>query len=105
MSVPSRGVRDIATHTGRVDQLALPYRAYMRISCLEMERSRRDREKASTMRRMTALNGRIQEIEAEKDALLQGLGERVAGRPGGLKVTPPSAMRRSAAINGFKLKY
>jgi len=105
MSVPSRGVRDIRTFSGRVDQVALPYRAYMRISCLEMERSRRDQEKSSAMDRVGILNGRIREIEAEKDALLQGLGERVAGRPSGLKAPPPSAMRRSAATNGFKLKY
>lgn len=105
MSVPNRGVRDIRTLTGRVDMVALPYRAYMRISCLEMERFRRDQERASSMRRMCVLNGRIREIETEKDALLQGLGERGANGPGGQRVAPPSAMRRSAGANGFKLKY
>jgi hypothetical protein len=105
MSVPSRGVRDIRTLSGRVDMVALPYRAYMRISCLEMERFRRDQEKAGAMHRMDILNGRIQEIEVEKDTLLQGLGERGADRPRGRRVTPSSAMRPGANANGFKLKY
>jgi hypothetical protein len=106
MTVPSRGVRDIRTLSGRVDQVALPYRAYMRISCLEMERFRREQEKASSTRRICILNGRIQEIEAEKDDLLRGLGERGAGRPSSQqRIIPPNAPRRSAGTNSFKLKY
>ena len=105
MSVPSRGLRDIRTLSGRVDEVALPYRAYMKLSCLEMERCRRDREKASAMRRMVILNGRIQEIEVEKDALLRGLGERGTNRPISQRVAPQSAMRRSTGANGLKLKY
>jgi hypothetical protein len=70
-----------------------------------MERSRHDREKASATRRMCILDGRIREIEAEKNALLQGLSERVASRPIGHKAAPPSAMRQSAGANGFRLKY
>jgi hypothetical protein len=70
-----------------------------------MERSRRDQEKASAMRRICILNGRVREIDVEKDALLQGLGERLASRPIGHKVAPPSAMRQSAGASGFKLKY
>jgi hypothetical protein len=67
-----------------------------------MERFRRDQEKASAMRRVCIINGRIQEIEAEKDALLCGLGERgVSGR----RIAPRNAMPRSAQANGFKLKY
>ena len=105
MSVPSKGLRDIRTLSGRVDMVALPYKAYLRISCLEMERLRREREKASALGRMTMLDGRIQEIEAEKDVLLQGLGERSVSRPCGQRVTPPSSMRQCAIANGFKLKY
>jgi hypothetical protein len=57
------------------------------------------------MRRMQILDGRIQEIEVEKEALLRGLNESGASRHGGRMVTPQSAMRRSAGTNSFKLKY
>jgi hypothetical protein len=54
------------------------------------------------MRRVCIINGRIQEIEAEKDALMCGLGERGASGRG---IAPRSAMPRSAEANSFKLKY
>ncbi len=74
-----RGLRDIRTHSGRVDGIGVPYKAYMKISCLEMEKARREREKSSARSRIRNIDRRLQEIEAEKDATLKNLGERDPG--------------------------
>ena len=42
-----RSLKDIRTHSGRVDRVVVPYMAYMKISCLEMEKARRETEKSS----------------------------------------------------------
>jgi hypothetical protein len=54
--------------------------AYMKISCLEMEKARRDREKFSAETRIRNIDSRLKEIEAEKAALLVRLGERLPER-------------------------
>jgi len=74
-----RGLRDIRTHSGRVDRVGVPYKAYMKISCLEMEKARREKEKGSAQLRIRNIDKRLEEIEAEKDATLKNLGERNPG--------------------------
>ena len=103
MSVPSRGLRDIRTLSGNVGQITLPHRAYMRLSCLEMERFRRNQEKTSAVRRINNIDGRIQEIEVEKAALLRSLDDRVASHLAGRPVGGLTAPRQR--LGGFKLKY
>jgi len=39
MAVPTKGLTNIRTLSGRVDQVSLPYRSYMQITCLEMEKA------------------------------------------------------------------
>jgi hypothetical protein len=48
MAIPPRNVKslqDIRTHAGRVEEAAIPYKAFMKMSCLEMEKFRRERER------------------------------------------------------------
>lgn len=71
-----RGLRDIRTRSGKVGRAGVPYMAYMNISCLEMEKARREKEKFSAETRIKNINGRLAEIEAEKAELLVCLGER-----------------------------
>ena len=40
-----RGMQDIRTHNGMDNQVYQPYKAYMKISCLEMEKARLGKEK------------------------------------------------------------
>ena len=98
-----RGLQDLRTLSGRVDQ-ATPYLGYMKISCLEMEKFRRGKEKESAMQRVKNIDARFREIEAEKAALLQTLKERNCGNsenaPG---VDPKPALLRSTG--GFKFRY
>ena len=74
-----RGVQDIRTLSGQADQRFLPYKAFLRISCLEMERARRGKERDSALRRVSSIEARFEEIDAEKAALLSGLAASQAG--------------------------
>lgn len=65
-----KGMNDIRTHTGTVDQTFLPHKAFMRISCLEMEKAHRIKEMESSRRRIEAIKKRLEEIETETNALM-----------------------------------
>jgi hypothetical protein len=77
----------------------------MQITCLEMEKARRDMERKSASRRIAAIDARLDEIDKAKQELLQAVAAsgqgRTPGRLPGLDLRP--APRRSAA--GFKIRY
>ncbi len=98
MAIPRRGIQDIRTITGRVRKATLPHEAYLRISHIEMEKARKMVESEKARQLMADISSRLREIEAEKDALLQGMGERETGH----------SLRRSGPpkrAGGFKIKY
>ena len=106
MAIPSRGLNQIRTLSGRTDQLSVPYRSYMQISCLEMERARRNKERKAASQRIALIDTRIGEIDKAKQELLQAVaadGQRAPATrlPGGLEVKP--VPRRS--MGGFKIRY
>jgi hypothetical protein len=100
-----RGLQDIRTISGRVDQSFHPYKAYLRIGCLEMEKARRGSERASATHRVKLIDARFQEIEAEEAALLQNLGERNSDTPttDAKGAEPGTGLRRGKG--GFKIRY
>jgi hypothetical protein len=103
-----RGVKDIRTRSGTPDQVILPYKAYMAITALEMEKFRRETERDNLMLRLNNVNARLQTVESEKAALLQRLGKDAAGRPGRqpLKSSRPSRPCPAAGRAGaFKFQY
>ncbi len=99
-----RGLQDIHTLSGRVDQTTIPYRAYMRVSCLEMEKYRRGKELDSATQRVKNIGDRFREIESEKAVLMQALAERSrvdsSEAPGKKSVIVPGPGRV-----GFRIKY
>ena len=99
-----RGLRDIRTHSGRVDAAGVPYMQYMKISALEMERARRNTEKVSAEARITSINARLAEIESEKGALLIGLGERTT-TASAKSTGEGSEHARENVKQGFRIKY
>jgi hypothetical protein len=105
MAIPTKGLTNIRTLSGRVDQISLPYRVYMQITCLEMEKARRDMERKSASRRIALIDARLDEIDKAKHELLQAVAAsgqgRMPGRLPGLELKP--APRRSAG--GFKIRY
>lgn len=107
MAIPRKGLREIRTLSGRQDQVHLPYQAYMQITCLEMEKARRGKERSSARQRMADIDARLKEIEAEKEALLRALEERNAGNGGKSAGVPNLALKPSLrrGAGGFKLRY
>lgn len=104
MAIPTKGLTNIRTLSGRVDQISLPYRSYMQITCLEMEKARRDMERKSASRRIALIDARLDEIDKAKQDLFQAVATRGHGTPvdlPGLDLKP--APRRSAG--GFKIRY
>ena len=65
-----KSVNDIKTHAGTVGQTFLPHKAFMRISCLEMEKAHCIKEMENSRRRIEAIKKRLEEIETETDALM-----------------------------------
>lgn len=104
MAVPSRGLKNIRTLSGRVDQCAMPSHAYMQVTCLEMEKARRNAERASATQRIGDIDRRLREIETEKQELLEtinGNGARKPARPGRLEFKASPARR----TGGFRIRY
>jgi hypothetical protein len=101
-----RGLRDIRTRSGRVDRVGVPYMAYMKISCLEMEKARREKEKDSAQSRIRNMDKRLEEIEAEKDVTLKALGERKPGTERRRsKIRRISSGKPDKDTEGFKIRY
>jgi hypothetical protein len=96
-------VQNIRTVAGRVDQTFKPYKAFLRISCMEMEKARMIKEKEGLVRRILSIDTRIEAMETEKNALLDSIG-----RPGE-KGRPSGEVKNGEPVSGhpagFRLKY
>jgi hypothetical protein len=107
MAIPPRNLKslqDIRTHAGRVDEAAIPYKAFMKMSCLEMEKFRKERERNSAMTRVNNIDRRFREIEAEKAGILTRL-EEVPERPGRDPEKADSKPPTRQTPKGFRLRY
>ena len=103
-----RSVRDIRTRSGTPDEVIVPYKAYMAITALEMEKFRREIERNSLTLRLNNVNARLETVESEKTALLQRLGQEAGGQPGRrpIKSTRPTRGCPAAGhAGGFKFQY
>lgn len=103
-----RGVKDIRTRSGTPDQVIVPYKAYMAVTALEMEKFRRETERDNLTLRLNNVNARLETVESEKTALLQRLGQEAAGRPGRRPIKSTRPMRGCPAAGqagGFKFQY
>ena len=115
-----RSVRDIRTYSGRVDAGGVPYLAYMKIGCLEMEKARREKERNSALERIRNIDSRINDIDAEKEILLLKLGEKEDANQASISrndgtrqrnsVVPDRSFFQSGNGNyrdkdGFKIRY
>jgi len=96
-----RGVQDIKTISGRVDKDSIPYKAYMKLSVLEMEKYRRDKEKASALKRVANIDKRFQDIEREREEILKNLGFPDGRGP----ARATSTMAPKTSTGTFKIRY
>jgi hypothetical protein len=81
--------------------------AYMKISCLEMEKARRARERQSAQRRIDSIDARVAELDAEKDTLLVRLGERTGNgcATEGAAVDQDEQSTEAQTGDGFRIRY
>jgi hypothetical protein len=100
-----RGVQDIRTRSGSADEGAIPYKAYMKLSILEMEKFRRGKEKTNALQMVHHIDQRFRDIEAERQKIMTALeakGIRRERQPG--LEEPPTAAPRTTT-GPFKIKY
>ncbi len=98
----TKGVQNIRTSSGRVEQQALPHKAYMRLSILEMEKYRRSKEREGALERVRLIDRRFQDIEAERQEILRMLAEM------GLQAPPVGTRAQALPSSGpgpFKICY
>ena len=100
MAIPTRGIRNLRTLSGRADAGSSPYRVYMQVTCLEMEKARRGSERRAAALRIAEIDTRMHEIEVEKARLLENMAERGAAPRG----RPPSTLAPGARAR-FRLRY
>jgi len=103
-----RGVKDIRTRSGTPDQVIVPYKAYMAITALEMEKFRRETERENLTLRLDNVNARLETVESEKEVLLRRLGKEAGGRPARRPIRSSRPVRDCPAAGqsgGFTFKY
>jgi len=101
-----RGVQDIKTRSGSADEGAIPYKAYMKLSILEMEKFRRGKEKTSALERVRKIDQRFQDIEAARQEIFSALESKGIRRQRlpGLEELPTTAAPRTTT-GPFKIRY
>lgn len=99
MSQPRRQIRTLSQLNEK--QPTEPHRIFMKISTLEMEKNRRQQERAKAMERIHTIDNRIQNIEAEVAELLSLLDLPNQNKPAPAEQKPA---KKTSAKN-FVLKY
>lgn len=99
-----RSLQDVRTLSGMVDKASNPYMGYMKMSCLEMEKFRRGKERESALQRVRNIEARFREIEAEKATILRALSVQNDGRPA-REPGPEPAPAPSRNNGAFKVRY
>jgi len=101
-----RGVQDIRTLSGSVDEGTIPYKAYMKISILEMEKFRRGKERQSAMDRVHKIDQRFRDIETARQEIFTALEAKGVHRhiPGPRGPEGPTAAPRTTT-GPFKIRY
>lgn len=95
MPSPRKGLHDIPARQARSRQALPACSLYMQISCIEMEKSRRELELRAAQRRMLKVEQRLAELEREKAALFAALGES----------SPPPPESPAAEVGGMRIEY
>ena len=101
-----RGVQDIKTLSGHADEGTIPYKAYMKLSILEMEKFRRGKEKQNALEKVRKIDQRFRDIEAERQKIMTALeakGIRRQRLPG-LEELPTTEAPRTTT-GPFKIRY
>jgi hypothetical protein len=101
--LPSRGLADLRTLAGLADRQPPSYKAYLRVSFLELERARHGQEIATARRRLAFLVARCREIDAEKSAILANSAGAMP--PSEAAEAPRTGRSGRPGQRGFRLAY
>lgn len=99
-----KGLQDLRTVSGSISGRSVPFRAYMKLSVLEMEKFRRGRERLAALAKVRDIDKRFEDIEAEKRELLASM-EAHGGQPGRPHELKQQTVPPRAAAGSFKIKY
>jgi len=99
-----KGLQDIKTISGRGDDASIPYKAYMKLSALEMEKYRREKEKQSALEKVRNIDRRFQDIEAERQEIISSLEALGTHRQPIFELGGPKAAPRTTT-GSFKIRY
>ena len=105
-----RGVQDIKTISGRADEGSIPYKAYMKLSILEMEKFRRGKEKQNALDKVRKIDQRFQDIEVSRQEIfcaIEGKGVRrhVPAEKSGSDITAGPEAAPRTTTGPFKIRY
>lgn len=99
-----RGLQDVRTISGSIDDRSVPFRAYMKLSVLEMEKFRRGKERLSALAKLRDIDERFKDIDAEKREILTSM-EAHSGQPGRPHEPERQTAPTRAGAGSFKIRY
>lgn len=99
--MPPRGLQSLRTSTGGSGKKVPAYKAYLRVSFLELERTRHGQEIGTAQARVERMLERCREIEREKEAILAASGETSAATI----ATPVAVRTLRSGRRGFRVSY
>lgn len=73
-----RSLKDIRTNIDSSSQFVEPYKGYLRLGSLEMERSRKLQERDNLRERLRVIEERCRQLDAEKEVILGIIDHRAA---------------------------
>jgi hypothetical protein len=74
-----RTLESIPTLSSRQRDTRVPYKTFMQITCLEIEKARLQKEKGSFIERVKKIDSRLQAIASEEATLFQSLEQKKNG--------------------------
>lgn len=94
-----RGVQDIRTYAGRATAPGSKHRTYVRLSTLEMERTRRQHEYETAQARADIARERVQKLETEINELVASLnGDVVPAKPAQMVDPKPGSVSHAYGV-------
>jgi hypothetical protein len=100
--LPLRGLANLRTLAGLADRQPQSYKAYLRVSFLELERARHGQEIVTAQRRLAFLVARCRAIDAEKSEILAGSGAAPSSQS---PEAPRTGRSGQSGKRGFRLAY
>jgi hypothetical protein len=100
-----RRLLDIRTMSSCGQTGTIPYKVYMRLSMLEMEKYRRGKEKDKALALLTEIENRFKEIDEEIKKIFLSLGFREPADLSKLPKPSAAAAQGRSQRSSFKIKY